>query len=426
MHPHTDVRVTPAPRDAGLGAGLAVAAPDGADDRGSALAAHCALAARLTAAARARWGAERETVVVGEDAALIATLARAARFAAAAAPCLVTGETGSGKELFARAMYLLSARVRQPYLVVNCAQYHDGQLMASELFGHRRGAFTGATNDHRGVFEEAHGGVVFLDEVGELSLPAQAMLLRVLGEGEIVPVGTTQTRHVDVRVIAATSRELGPMVAGGRFRADLYYRLRHLHVRVPALRERGDDWQLVLQHYLDRLSARNGSRKLFSRHALGALRTYQWPGNVRELRSLVETGYCLSDGPTIEVEHIAGALEASALERAARDAQWERIVFPEASIPVADVRLPRADAGHGAAHDVYERLAHGDGTFWELVQRPYLARELSRAEVRRIIERGLVATRGSYKRLLAVFGMEAAEYLKFMDFLRHHDLKPPA
>lgn len=379
-------------------------------------AAHRALVGRLSAASRARWGAERETVIVGQDPALAEALGRAARFADAPGPVLVTGETGSGKELFARAVYLLSSRVRRAFLSVNCAQYHDGQLMASELFGHRRGSFTGAVADHRGVFEEADGGVVLLDEVGELSPPAQAMLLRVLGEGEIVPVGCTQAKRVDVRVVAATSRDLVPMVASGRFRADLYYRLRHLHVRVPALRERGDDWRLVVDHYLERLAARHGSRKLFSRPALAALAGYPWPGNVRELRSLVDTGYCLSDGAAIEIEHIAGALEASELESAARAGQWARVI----GAPPEDVgRSPRP------AGDVYERLVGGEGTFWELVQRPYLARELSRADVRGVVERGLVATRGSYKRLLPTFGVVADDYLKFMDFLRHHGLKPP-
>ena len=168
---------------------------------------------------------------------------------------------------------------------MNCAQYHDGQLLASELFGHRKGAFTGAIADHRGVFEEADGGVVFLDEVGELCVPAQAMLLRALGEGEILPVGATQSKRVNVRVIAATSRDLRPMIEAGRFREDLYYRLRHLHVRVPALRERGDDWRLVLELLRAQLAARRGSRKRFSDAALNGWARYAWPGNVRELRS---------------------------------------------------------------------------------------------------------------------------------------------
>jgi DNA-binding NtrC family response regulator len=341
---------------------------------------------------------------VGRDAALIATLDRAARFADADGPVLITGETGTGKELFARAIYLLSRRSRKPFLGVNCAQYHDGQLMASELFGHRKGSFTGAIGDHRGVFEEADGGVVFLDEVGEMSLAAQAMLLRALSEGEIVPVGSPHARQVDVRVLAATSRDLKPMIESGHFRADLYYRLRHLHVRVPALRERGDDWHLVLDHYLERVIAREVSRKRFSSHALATLGRYGWPGNVRELRSLVDTGYYLSDGPTIEADHFAEALET-----ASRNEQLRRIpMFAEPTV------------------DRYAQLVNGDGDFWQIVHHPFMERELSRGEVRLIVERGLTATRGSYKRLLGMFGIAEGDYLKFMDFLRHHELKPGA
>ena len=367
---------------------------------------------RIAELSRERWGGRGEVAVIGEHPSLVQALERAARFAEADGPVLVTGETGTGKELFARAVYLLSRRSRKPFLAVNCAQYHDGQLLASELFGHRKGAFTGAVADHRGVFEEADGGVVFLDEVGELSIPAQAMLLRALGEGEILPVGTTQPRRVNVRVLAATSRDLRPMIASGRFRADLYYRLRHLHVRVPALRERGDDWRLVLDHYLERTVRAEGSRKRFSAHALSVLARHAWPGNVRELRGIVDTGYYVAEGASIEAEHFA-----ESLEDAACSAELRMVPLGERA-----VATPAATA----AGDPYARMLAGEGTFWELVHAPYLARELSRAEVRLIVERGLVATRGSYKRMLGLFGLADAEYLKFMDFLRHHDLKPDA
>jgi DNA-binding NtrC family response regulator len=362
------------------------------------------LSRRIADLSRERWGEARTVSVVGGDVALVQALERAGRFAEADGPVLVTGETGTGKELFARAVFLLGRRSRKPFLAVNCAQYHDGQLLASELFGHRKGAFTGAVHDHRGVFEEADGGAVFLDEVGELSVPAQAMLLRALGEGEILPVGATQSKRVNVRIIAATSRDLRPMIEAGRFRADLYYRLRHLHVRVPALRERGDDWRLLLDHYLERLVQAEGSRKRFSAHALAVLGRYGWPGNVRELRSLVDTGYYVCETATIEAEHFGEALEGAACSRELHE------------VPVA------GDAGA----DPYARMLAGAGSFWELVHAPYLARELSRAEVRLVVERGLVATRGSYKRVLALFGVAEGDYLKFMDFLRHHDLKPRA
>ncbi|WP_396224618.1 sigma 54-interacting transcriptional regulator [Gemmatimonas sp.] len=339
--------------------------------------------------------------MIGTHESVIGALERAARFAEADGPVLVTGETGTGKELFVRAIYLLSRRNRRPFIAVNCAQFHDGQLLASELFGHRKGAFTGAAADHKGVFEEASGGVVFLDEIGELAVPAQAMLLRALGEGEIVPVGSAQARRVDVRVIAATSRDLRPMMSTGRFREDLYFRLRHLHLRVPPLRERGDDWRIILQHYLHTVNAREGCAKRYSAAAMRRLAQYDWPGNVRELRSLIDTGFYMSDGVTIEAEHFIEAME----EVARTDSLCR--------IPIL------RDGG-----DPYSRLLEGEGTFWELVHAPYMARELSRAEVRRLLDRGLTLTRGSYKKLLPMFGLGEREYLKFMDFLRHHDLKP--
>ena len=383
--------------------GTAAAGSDHAPDADATLAPlNHPVAQRIAALSLERWGKARQAEVIGAHASVCDLLDRTSRFAAADGPVLVTGETGTGKELIARAIYLLSRRIHRPFVAVNCAQYHDGQLLASELFGHRRGAFTGATHDHKGVFQEADGGIVFLDEIGELSVPAQAMLLRALGEGEIVPVGSTKPTTVNVRVIAATSRDLKPMMATGKFRDDLYFRLRNLQLRVPPLRERGDDWHLVLGHCLARVNQRESTRKRFSPAALRRLAGYAWPGNVRELKSLVDTGFYVSDGATIEAEHFAESIEDQARDDVLR------------AIPVV------ADADR----DRYARMLDGDGTFWELVHAPYLSRELSRVEVRRMIERGLSVTRGSYKKLLPLFGMGEQEYLKFMDFLRHHELKP--
>lgn len=350
-----------------------------------------------------RWGTGKRTVLVGRHPALTEALERLVRFAAFETPVLITGETGTGKELFARGLYLLSRRARGPFLGVNCAQYQDTQLIASELFGHRRGSFTGAVSDHRGVFEEAEGGVVFLDEIGELSPAAQSMLLRALGENEIVAVGSARATPINVRVIAATSRDLLTLVERGAFRADLYYRLRHLHVRVPPVRERGADWQLILDYYLQGLNAAERTRKVFSSDALLTLTRYAWPGNVRELCGVVDMGFALSDG----VE-IAPADFAESLERVSRTEQLSRV--PVSREPLSDLA----------------RLASGDGTFWETVYRPFMDRELSRADVRSLIDQGLATTRGSYKRLLKVFGIADEDYLRFMDFLRHHDLKPRA
>jgi transcriptional regulator with GAF, ATPase, and Fis domain len=347
------------------------------------------------------WGEERATLIVGEDQRLAVALEQAERFARSESPVLITGETGTGKELFARSIYLLSGRRPAAFLSINCAQYQEGQIIASELFGHKRGSFTGAVGDHRGVFEAAEGGVVFLDEVGELSMHAQALLLRLLGEGEVVPVGETRARRVNVRTIVATNRDLGEMVEGGRFRADLYYRLRHLHLRVPAVRDRGDDWRLILVHYLERLSAPGEERKRFSSEAMALLGRHHWPGNVREIRGVVDTGFHLSDGLVIRPQDFAESLEEVSRVR-----------------QMAAVSLSLSPRG------LFDRLIGREGSFWELVQEPYLDRDLNRSEVRDIVARGLAHSGGSYKRLVALFSIADGDYLKFMDFLRHHRLKP--
>ncbi|KAB7627380.1 sigma-54-dependent Fis family transcriptional regulator [Alkalilimnicola sp. S0819] len=222
---------------------------------------------------------------------------------------LLLGETGVGKEMFARALHGLSARAEKAFVPINCAAIPE-ELIESELFGVEKGAFTGAAQSRPGRFERAHGGTLFLDEVGELSPAAQAKLLRVLQEGEFERVGDTQTRRVDVRLVAATNVELAQAVEAGRFRADLYYRLNIYPVLLPPLRDRREDIPLLALRFLDKHTARHGkSVRGVSSAALTALQQYPWPGNIRELQNMIERGVIIAPpGGEIEVEHLFSTL----------------------------------------------------------------------------------------------------------------------
>ena len=215
---------------------------------------------------------------------------------------LIQGESGTGKELVARALHNLSKRAKAPLISVNCAAIPE-TLIESELFGHEKGAFTGATAGRAGLVEAADGGTLFLDEIGELPLEAQARLLRVLQEGEIRRVGSVQSQKVDVRLIAATHRDLKSLARNGLFREDLYYRLHVIALHLPALREREDDVLEIAQVFLQRQCTRLGREELqFSAEALQGIRHYSWPGNVRELENAIERAVILCEGNSIPLD----------------------------------------------------------------------------------------------------------------------------
>ncbi|MBI5168102.1 MAG: sigma-54-dependent Fis family transcriptional regulator [Candidatus Eisenbacteria bacterium] len=238
--------------------------------------------------------------LVGDSAPMRALRDLVARVAPSAATVLVTGETGTGKELVARAVHALSARSRGAFVAINCGAIAES-LLESELFGHEKGAFTGASAPRAGVFEAAHGGTLLLDEIGDMPLAAQARLLRVLAEGQVVRLGSTTPRPVDVRVVAATHRDLPTAVREGRFREDLYYRLAVALVAVPPLRARRDDVPLLAQGFLARFGAASGRPNLrFGPEAIAALRAHDWPGNVRELENLSELAGLLAQGDVID------------------------------------------------------------------------------------------------------------------------------
>jgi len=240
--------------------------------------------------------------IIGESPALNSMLARIESVAETPASVLIIGETGSGKELVARAIHARSGRADGPLVKVNCASIPD-ELFESEFFGHVRGAFTGAHRDRVGRFELADGGTIFLDEVGEIPLSLQGKLLRVLQEREFERVGEEQSRTVDVRVIAATNKDLEKAVEAGEFREDLYYRLSVFPVQVPPLRRRGDDVVMLAVHFLEQ-TCRDFGRPLpaFTQGQVEQLRRYEWPGNVRELKNVIERAVILSNGDTLRLD----------------------------------------------------------------------------------------------------------------------------
>ncbi|MEN6617209.1 MAG: sigma 54-interacting transcriptional regulator [Syntrophorhabdus sp.] len=223
---------------------------------------------------------------------------------------LITGETGTGKELVAQAIHMNSSRKKGPFVQVNCAAIPD-TLIESELFGHERGAFTGALQQRRGRFEEANNGTIFLDEVGELSAAAQVKLLRVLQEKRFQPLGSSRVVNVNVRIIAATNRDLEQDITGERFRADLYYRLNVFPIYMPALRERGSDIILLADHFVLKYGKEMGKNvKKISTAAIEAFLAHKWPGNVRELENCIERAVLLTKTDTIDFVHLPPSLQA--------------------------------------------------------------------------------------------------------------------
>lgn len=234
--------------------------------------------------------------VFGDSAKLLETLEVAEKVAPTDLPVLIDGESGTGKELMAKVVHANGKRGHHPFISVNCGAIPEN-LLESELFGHKKGAFTGATRDRKGKFESANGGTIFLDEIGELPLIGQVKLLRVLQSQEIQRVGADEVTEVDARIVAATNRNLFQMVQEGSFREDLYYRLSIIHISLPPLRERADEIPLLLQYYSDEAAENLGSQPLQMTSALErVLLEYQYPGNIRELRNLIYRLSCLSDG----------------------------------------------------------------------------------------------------------------------------------
>ncbi|MEC8475077.1 MAG: sigma 54-interacting transcriptional regulator [Planctomycetota bacterium] len=237
--------------------------------------------------------------LIGESSVMDRLKARLTRVARASGAVLIRGESGAGKELVARAVHRASPRAKRPMLAVNCAAI-PRELMESQLFGHKKGAFTGADNDHAGWFQQAHTGTLFLDEIGELTLEGQAKLLRILEGHPFLPVGATEEVMVDVRVVAATNRDLSEFVREKQFREDLFYRLSVFELMVPPLRERGDDIPRLIHHFLDHFTRQHGRLDLqIAEEAMSSMKEYSWPGNVRQLRNVIDSAVVMADDPEI-------------------------------------------------------------------------------------------------------------------------------
>ena len=338
------------------------------------------------------------------------------------AKILVTGESGVGKEVVARMIHRYSARSGRAFVAMNCAGVPDS-LLESELFGHVRGSFTGAYRDKPGLLEQAHGGTMFMDEVGEMSLRMQALLLRFLEDGDIQRVGAERrTGTANVRIVAATNRVLLDQIATGAFREDLYYRLNVIHLVIPPLRGRREDIAPLLQHFLDEFGEKYGVPvPELAPEVVALLSAYDWPGNVRELKNVVERLIVRGRGGIVRLEDLPGTMP----QVTGRDAPAPVRAAGSFALPLP-LGLPASGtAPRPTAPQLLDRMVSQRESFWSAVYLPFMARDLTRDDVRALVAAGLQHTRGNYKMLLALFNMEPADYKRFLNFLRKHQCHMP-
>jgi DNA-binding NtrC family response regulator len=340
-------------------------------------------------------GTPERPLFVGASAQMCEVIKLARRFGESDAKVLITGESGSGKDLVAREIHAASPRRNRPFIAVNCAGLPEA-LLESELFGHTRGSFTGADRDRPGILQSAHGATCFLDEVGEMPQRMQALLLRFLESGEIQTLGHTHPRTVDVRIIAATNRNLPERVAAGEFRQDLFFRLRVAQIVVPPLRDRRDDIPELVECFLRRAPR----RITCSDEALRALQRYRWPGNIRELRNVVEQTVCLTAGSEIQLSDL-----------------------PEALRSIGAGILPTQERRHQIADQLFEAVLQGHYSFWDHIRPLFLQRDLTRHDLQELVSRGLNHTKGNYRAVVRLFGMPDTDYDRFHNFLAAHCCK---
>src|SRR5215471_556171 len=357
--------------------------------------------------------------MLGESPAILGVIAEARYVAAADSKGLITGESGVGKELLARFIHTNSPRSYVPMASINCAGVPES-LLESELFGHMRGSFTDAHTDRAGLFESSHGGTLLLDEVGEMGARMQALLLRVLENGEIQRIGSDRRRQsVDVRVISATNRDLLQQTNEKSFRLDLYYRLNVVNLIIPPLRERREDIRLLMQHYLRTMSEhfRQPICDLNSA-AYSKLEAYGWPGNIRELRNVAERLALQQPGKSVGPDSLPGEIVREVSSGSSEQGAGA-VALAQTSVPVAEAYVETM------ASACFTRMVRGREPFWSVVYEPFMARDLTRDVVRAVISRGLKETRGSYKALAPLFNLQPAEYKRMLTCLQQHDCHLP-
>jgi len=352
-----------------------------------------------------------EIRLIGKSAAVQALEAEIDSASKSDAKVLITGETGVGKEVVSRLIHHRSARAAAGLVTLNCAGLPDS-LLESELFGHVRGSFTGAYRDKPGLLEMAPNGTVFLDEVGEMSTRMQVVLLRFLESGEIQRVGADRSHtRVNVRLITATNRDLQAQINSGAFREDLYFRLNVIRFSIPPLRERSDDVPLLVNYYINNFSQ---SHKVagpeITPDAMAAMMGYRWPGNIRELKNVVERIVLKAAGRAVKVSDLPLEIVS------ARPA----VVPANPSEPFDPTVPPNAKADELAAL----MIKQGE-SFWSAVYPTFMSRDLTRVDLRRIIQIGLETTNGNYRLLVQLFNMQPDDYKRFLAFLRKHDCHLP-
>jgi transcriptional regulator with GAF, ATPase, and Fis domain len=354
-------------------------------------------------------GKQKEVRLVGNSEAIRFIEAEAEVAARSDAKVLITGETGVGKEVVARLIHHRSARASAALVTLNCAGLPDS-LLESELFGHVRGSFTGAYRDKPGLLEMAPNGTLFLDEVGEMSTRMQVVLLRFLESGEIQRVGADRSHsRVNVRLITATNRDLEAQIASGAFREDLFFRLNVIRLSIPPLRERTEDIPLLVNYFLHSYrQLHHTAATEVSPEAMEALLAHRWPGNVRELKNVVERIVLKATGQVVGLSDLPLDVTRSLGGRT----------------PSGNGTPEAAQKPSQAQELASLMLDHGE-SFWSAVYPMFISRDLTRSDLRKIIQAGLERTNGNYRLLVQFFNMPQGDYKRFLSFLRKHDCHLP-